>query len=130
MVLCVLFGIVGAVPLGLGFLVRTAMVRAGAARETSAIIAGLLEVTARYDVVVQAWPVVVALENEVVDELVVHGSVAECRAHVRRYMDHGVTVPALAVVPLGIELDAAVAGLSPSAHAEADAGSPPSSAAI
>jgi translocation and assembly module TamB len=67
MVLCVLFAIVGAVPLGLGFLVRTAPVRAWAARETSAILAGKLEVAARYDVVVQAWPVVVALENVVVD---------------------------------------------------------------
>ena len=67
LVLCVLFGIVGAVPLGLGFLVRTAPVRAWAARETSAIVAGKLEVSARYDVAVQAWPVVVALENVVVD---------------------------------------------------------------
>jgi probable F420-dependent oxidoreductase len=71
-----------------------------------------------------------AIPDEVVDALVVHGSVAECRAHVRRYMDHGVTVPALAVVPLGIELDDAVAGLSPAAHADADAGSAPSSDAI
>jgi hypothetical protein len=50
-----------------------------------------------------------------VDQLVVHGSLGECRAHVRRYVDNGVTVPALAVIPLGIELADAVAGLSPSA---------------
>jgi probable F420-dependent oxidoreductase len=56
-----------------------------------------------------------AIPDEVVDDLVVHGSLAECRAHVRRYMDHGVTIPALAVIPVGIELDEAVAGLSPSA---------------
>jgi hypothetical protein len=51
----------------------------------------------------------------VVDELVVHGSVAECRAHIQRYVDHGITIPAPAVIPLGIDLGEAVAGLSPSA---------------
>jgi probable F420-dependent oxidoreductase len=56
-----------------------------------------------------------AIPDKVVDELVVHGSLAECRAHVRQYMDNGVTIPALAVIPLGIELGDAVAGLSPSA---------------
>jgi probable F420-dependent oxidoreductase len=58
-----------------------------------------------------------AIPDEVVDDLVVHGSLAQCRAHVQRYMDNGVTIPALAVVPLGIELADAVAGLSPSAPA-------------
>jgi probable F420-dependent oxidoreductase len=58
-----------------------------------------------------------AIPDEVVDDLVVHGSLAQCRAHVRRYLDNGITVPALAVVPLGIELADAVAGLSPSAAA-------------
>jgi len=56
-----------------------------------------------------------AIADEVVDDLVVHGSLAECRAHVRRYLDHGVTIPALAVVPIGVELAEAVAGLSPAA---------------
>jgi probable F420-dependent oxidoreductase len=56
-----------------------------------------------------------AIPDDVVDQLVVHGSLGECRAHVRRYVDNGVTVPALAVIPLGIELADAVAGLSPSA---------------
>jgi len=56
-----------------------------------------------------------AIPDEVVDDLVVHGSLAECRAHIRRYMDHGVTIPAPAVIPLGIDLADAVAGLSPSA---------------
>ncbi len=55
-----------------------------------------------------------AIPDEVVDELVVHGSLAECKAHVQRYVDNGVTVPAPAIVPLGIELADAVAGLSPS----------------
>ena len=55
-----------------------------------------------------------AIPDEVVDELVVHGSLAECKAHVQRYVDNGVTIPAPAIVPLGIELADAVAGLSPS----------------
>jgi probable F420-dependent oxidoreductase len=54
-----------------------------------------------------------AIPDEVVDELVVHGSPAECRAHVQRYMDAGVTVPAPALIPLGIDLADAVAGLAP-----------------
>ena len=30
-----------------------------------------------------------AIPDEVVDELVVHGSIDECRAHVQRYVDNG-----------------------------------------
>jgi probable F420-dependent oxidoreductase len=56
-----------------------------------------------------------AIPDSVVDELVVHGSVAECRAHVQRYVDNGITVPAPMIIPIGIELVDAVAGLSPSA---------------
>ena len=56
-----------------------------------------------------------AIPDEVVDDLVVHGSIAECRAHIQRYVDHGITVPAPMVVPIGIDLADAVAGLSPSA---------------
>lgn len=54
-----------------------------------------------------------ALPDEVVDDLVVHGTPAQCREHVGRYVANGVTVPALAVVPFGVELDAAVSGLAP-----------------
>jgi probable F420-dependent oxidoreductase len=56
-----------------------------------------------------------AIPDEVVDDLVVHGSFAECRAKLRRYMDNGVTIPALAVIPAGVDLGEALAGLSPSA---------------
>jgi probable F420-dependent oxidoreductase len=56
-----------------------------------------------------------AIPDEVVDELVVHGSLPECKAHVQRYVDNGVTIPAPAIVPLGVELAEAVAGLSPAA---------------
>ncbi|MGP8058082.1 MAG: LLM class F420-dependent oxidoreductase [Acidimicrobiales bacterium] len=54
-----------------------------------------------------------ALPDEVVDDLVVHGTPAECRRHVGRYVANGVTIPALAVVPFGVELDDAVTGLAP-----------------
>ena len=56
-----------------------------------------------------------AIPDEVVDELVVHGSFAQCRARIKRYMDNGVTVPALAVMPLGVDLGQSVTELSPSA---------------
>ena len=56
-----------------------------------------------------------AIPDEVVDDLIVHGSFAECRAHIRRYMDSGITIPALAVIPIGVDLGEALAGLSPSA---------------
>ena len=66
-VLCVLFAIVGAVPLLLGVLVRTSLVRGWAARETSALLARELGVTARYTVEVEAWPMMIALSNVAVD---------------------------------------------------------------
>jgi hypothetical protein len=56
-----------------------------------------------------------AIPDEVVDELVVHGPVDECRAHVQRYVDNGITVAAPMIIPVGIDLADAVAGLSPSA---------------
>ncbi len=56
-----------------------------------------------------------AIPDDVVDQLVVHGSVAQCRAHVQRYVDNGVTIPAPALIPIGVDLAEAVVGLSPSA---------------
>ncbi|GAA2473128.1 LLM class F420-dependent oxidoreductase [Winogradskya humida] len=40
-----------------------------------------------------------AIPDEVVDELIVHGTPAECRAHVNRYAEAGVTVPVMALIP-------------------------------
>jgi len=54
-----------------------------------------------------------AIPDEVVDALVVHGSPAECRSHVRRYVDNGVTVPVLAVLPGGDDLATAIEALAP-----------------
>ena len=54
-----------------------------------------------------------AIPDEVVDALVVHGSFADCRAHVQRYVDNGVDIPVLAVLPFGVDLAEAVEGLAP-----------------
>jgi probable F420-dependent oxidoreductase len=42
-----------------------------------------------------------AVPDAVVDELVVHGTPAECKAHVERYVANGVTVPVLMPLPFG-----------------------------
>ena len=55
------------------------------------------------------------IPDEVVDALIIHGSAEEVRATVRRYMDNGVTTPALAVIPIGVELRQAIRDLAPSA---------------
>src|SRR5438477_596477 len=39
-----------------------------------------------------------AIPDEVVDELIVHGSPDECRAHIQRYFENGVTTAAPAVM--------------------------------
>jgi probable F420-dependent oxidoreductase len=55
------------------------------------------------------------IADEVVDALIIHGSPAEVRATVKRYMDNGVTTPALAVIPIGVELRQAIRDLAPTA---------------
>jgi len=54
-----------------------------------------------------------AVPDEVVDQLIVHGSYAECRAQVARYVANGVDIPVLAVLPFGVDLAEAVEGLAP-----------------
>ena len=54
-----------------------------------------------------------AIPDEVVDELIVHGSFARCREHVARYVANGVDIPVLAVLPFGVDLGEAVEGLAP-----------------
>jgi probable F420-dependent oxidoreductase len=58
-----------------------------------------------------------AIPDSLVDELIVHGSPAECRATIQSYFDRGVTTTSLAILPLDPELDhwEAVRGLAPSA---------------
>lgn len=54
-----------------------------------------------------------AIPDDVVDELIVHGSPEACREHIGRYFDNGVTTAALAVMPFGIDQRQAVRDLAP-----------------
>jgi probable F420-dependent oxidoreductase len=58
-----------------------------------------------------------AIPDEVVDDLIVHGSPAQCRARIAEYFTLGVTTSSLAILPLDPELDhwSAVRSLAPSA---------------
>ncbi len=56
-----------------------------------------------------------AIPDDVVDELIVHGSVAECRAHIQRYVANGVTTPVVALLPFGIDPIQAARDLAPNA---------------
>ena len=58
-----------------------------------------------------------AIPDEVVDQLVVHGSPATCRATIQRYFDNGVTTSSLAILPLDPDLKfwEAVRALAPTA---------------
>jgi probable F420-dependent oxidoreductase len=54
-----------------------------------------------------------AIPDSLVDELIVHGSPAECRDHLARYVDHGVTTPAIALLPFGFDQRQAIRDLAP-----------------
>jgi probable F420-dependent oxidoreductase len=60
---------------------------------------------------------VAAIPDEVVDELIIHGSPEHCRARIQEYFDNGVTTSSLAIMGLDPELDywAAVRSLAPTA---------------
>ena len=45
-----------------------------------------------------------AIPDEVVDDLVVHGSAEHCRARIQEYFDNGVTTSSLAILPLDPDL--------------------------
>ena len=53
------------------------------------------------------------IPDEVVDELIIHGSYDQCREHVLRYVEAGVQIPTIAIVPFGIDLHDAIEGLAP-----------------
>ena len=61
----------------------------------------------------EIWEAVKATMHEVVDRLIIHGTPEECRAHIQRYRDNGVTTPALAIMPFGIDQRQAVRDLAP-----------------
>lgn len=46
-----------------------------------------------------------AIPESLVDELIVSGSPEECREHIQRYVDNGVTTPALAILPFGYDTE-------------------------
>ena len=55
-----------------------------------------------------------AIPAEVVDSLIVHGTPAQCRSHIQRYVDNGVTTPVLAVLGLaGVDVRSAMRELTP-----------------
>lgn len=53
------------------------------------------------------------IPDRVVDELIIHGSYGACREHVARYVEAGVQIPSIAIVPFGVDLKEAVEGLAP-----------------
>ena len=56
------------------------------------------------------------IPEQVVDELLVHGSPDQCRAHIRRFIDNGVTCPAPMVLPAdGVDPFEVVRALAPNA---------------
>ncbi len=54
-----------------------------------------------------------AIPDELVDQLVVHGTPEECRAHLQRYVDNGVTCPVAALLPGGYDVRQAARDLAP-----------------
>lgn len=53
------------------------------------------------------------IPDSIVDDLIIHGSAEECRAHIQRYMDNGITCPALMVMPLATFDEDPVEALAP-----------------
>jgi probable F420-dependent oxidoreductase len=54
------------------------------------------------------------IPDSLVDQLIVHGPAEACREHVQRYVDNGVTTPALAILPFpGIDQRQAIRDLAP-----------------
>ena len=54
-----------------------------------------------------------AVPDKVVDELIVWGKPEQCREHIQRYLDNGVTTPALALLPFGYDQRQAIRDLAP-----------------
>lgn len=61
-----------------------------------------------------------AIPDDIVDELVIHGSAAQCKVHIQKYQDNGVTTAALALLPLApFDLRQALRDLAPTASTTA-----------
>jgi translocation and assembly module TamB len=65
--LCLLFGLFGAVPFGVGLVVRTSLVRDWGAQKAAVALERELGLVAHYRVAVQAWPFAVTLSDAVVE---------------------------------------------------------------
>lgn len=56
------------------------------------------------------------VSGEVVDELFIHGTPQQCREHIQRYVDAGVTVPVLSIYPTGRPIADVLTELGPKAN--------------
>jgi len=56
------------------------------------------------------------IPDEVVDSLIINGSYAACREKIDRYVENGVSIPNLAIIPVNVDLEEALTQLSPSAR--------------
>jgi alkanesulfonate monooxygenase SsuD/methylene tetrahydromethanopterin reductase-like flavin-dependent oxidoreductase (luciferase family) len=56
-----------------------------------------------------------AIPDSVVDELVVWGSPEQCREHIARYHEAGITTSAVALLPFGIDQRQAIRDVAPAA---------------
>jgi alkanesulfonate monooxygenase SsuD/methylene tetrahydromethanopterin reductase-like flavin-dependent oxidoreductase (luciferase family) len=53
-----------------------------------------------------------SIPDEVIDALIIHGGRDECRAHIQRYVDAGITTPVIALLPTG-DIHSQIRSLAP-----------------
>jgi alkanesulfonate monooxygenase SsuD/methylene tetrahydromethanopterin reductase-like flavin-dependent oxidoreductase (luciferase family) len=53
------------------------------------------------------------IPDELVDDLIVHGSPQACREHLERYVAAGIKTPVMALIPADYELPAMLRALAP-----------------
>ncbi|HWE89370.1 MAG TPA: LLM class F420-dependent oxidoreductase [Pseudonocardiaceae bacterium] len=58
-----------------------------------------------------------AIPDQVVDDLIIHGSPEQCRKQVARYVENGLDTPILAIVPTGVDQAELVRALAPAREA-------------
>jgi probable F420-dependent oxidoreductase len=54
-----------------------------------------------------------SVPDQVIDELIVHGTPEQCQAHIQRYVSAGVTTPVLALLPVDGDVAGAVRAMAP-----------------
>jgi alkanesulfonate monooxygenase SsuD/methylene tetrahydromethanopterin reductase-like flavin-dependent oxidoreductase (luciferase family) len=54
-----------------------------------------------------------AVPLEVIDDLIVHGTPAQCRTHINRYLENGLDTPIIATLPTGTNLIDTARALAP-----------------